>query len=299
MIFSKLSSFRGDPFYQATIGHGLSSASHPELVDKLYRAGFIVSERLKDAMLKVDRGRFIPPGIVLCPYLNEPVGIARSSNLSSRVFHSVSTPQFHAQQLSLIEENLGQGKVAIDVGTGTGYIAAVMAEMGCDAVVATEVDERMFEIAEKNLKGYENVKVEYRKVGDNIFPGVLNYDAIVVSPVISSVDHVVSHLNADGLASIALEKVAEHSQLCRVNRKDTGEVFVEKLMHVACEKMVTLEGVRQEESKFDVEAWLLEWSEKFTRTHGRKPTRLDIQNDPQARIMFEAFSSKRRYSPQM
>jgi protein-L-isoaspartate O-methyltransferase len=269
------------------LGYGIRSASQAELVQCLRDRGFIGSDRLAAAMARVDRAKFLPES-VSSPYLNEPVKITP--------LHAVSTPQFHAQLLSLVEERLEPGSVAIDVGTGTGYLAAVMAEMGCAKVFATEVDETMLSMASFNLSRYPQVEVVHG--GSVVLPGHELFDAVIISPAFAcketALNTVGPRLAGLGLAAISARSInlcGKYQQLSRI-QKLAGSLDVLDLMPVACE---LFQEVKKDDDK--PEEQLKAWREAFTLARGRSPNKQDMMSDKIVWERFTKFSRLRKYQP--
>jgi protein-L-isoaspartate(D-aspartate) O-methyltransferase len=86
------------------------------MVDQLVARGLIRSARIAEAMRKVDRGNFLPPGDT---YVDRPIKIGYNSTISS--------PTTHAQALSELEPYLKEGNSALDIGCGSGYLTLCFA----------------------------------------------------------------------------------------------------------------------------------------------------------------------------
>ncbi|VDM44822.1 unnamed protein product [Toxocara canis] len=93
------------------------SNSNQGLVENLQRNELFVDERVKEAMLSVDRADFAPR----TPYGDHPVSIGYSA--------TISAPHMHATALELLKDHLKEGDKALDVGSGSGYLTACMAIM--------------------------------------------------------------------------------------------------------------------------------------------------------------------------
>ena len=265
------------------MGHGIRAVSQAQLVNQLKLRGFIASERLERVMEIVDRRKF-----VTCdPYANEPCRVNK---------HSVSTPQFHAQLLGIVEGRCGPGLRAADIGTGTGYLAAVLAELGCAEVVATEADCEMHALASANLQGYSNVNLIKVGASDPILPGdVGQLDSIIVSPAFASEEAAIRTLepmlNDQGVAVCSSRLDDSAFQQLMIVRKNSSGLSVEKLMRVACEMMASTTKMD------DPGRWLESWKDRFADENGRQARKEDLVADPDARDMFKAFSASRRYKP--
>ncbi|XP_027049191.1 protein-L-isoaspartate(D-aspartate) O-methyltransferase-like isoform X2 [Pocillopora damicornis] len=88
-----------------------------DLVSKLKRNKIIKSRRVEDAMRKVDRGNYCS----ISPYMDSPQAIGYGV--------TISAPHMHAHALEMLKDHLYEGAKALDVGSGSGYLTACMAEM--------------------------------------------------------------------------------------------------------------------------------------------------------------------------
>ncbi len=141
------------------------------MVERQLRGRDIVDERVLAAMERVPRELFVP----------EPE--------RSRAFEDAALPIGHGQTISQpymvarICEGLDvrEGQRVLDVGTGSGYQAAVLAELGAEVVTIERIPE-LAENARANLAaaGYENVEVT---VGDGTLgvPERAPFDGIAVA----------------------------------------------------------------------------------------------------------------------
>jgi protein-L-isoaspartate(D-aspartate) O-methyltransferase len=141
------------------------------MVEGQLRARGIVDQRVLDAMERVPRELFVPP------------------EARSRAYDDVALPIGYGQTISqpymvaLICEVLalkGDERV-LDVGTGSGYQAAVLAELAAEVYTIERIPE-LAEQARANLEaaGYDRVQVH---VGDGTLglPEYAPYDAIAVA----------------------------------------------------------------------------------------------------------------------
>ncbi|KAF7876614.1 hypothetical protein EAF04_001700 [Stromatinia cepivora] len=96
-----------------------SGRTNGELISKMWNARLILSERVRDAMITVDRAHFTPSQHLA--YEDSPQSIGHSA--------TISAPHMHASALENLLPFLGEGKRVLDVGSGSGYLTAVMAEL--------------------------------------------------------------------------------------------------------------------------------------------------------------------------
>ena len=87
------------------------------LCNHLKKEGFIKTQKVYDALLKVDRADFSPNW----PYADSPQSI--------RYNVTISAPHMHAYCLELLKDHLKIGGRALDVGFGSGYLTVAMSKM--------------------------------------------------------------------------------------------------------------------------------------------------------------------------
>lgn len=105
--------------------------------------------RLESALRNVDRGLFTPKQFRDAKdvvYANRPLKIG--------VVATISTPQQHAQVLGFLEPHLQPGMKAIDIGSGSGILVAIMAHLVGEQGHVTGVDivPELVAFAQQNLR---------------------------------------------------------------------------------------------------------------------------------------------------
>ena len=130
-----------------------------------------------EAMGKVERHMFVPENAREWAYEDRPLPIGEGQTISQPYMVA-----FMTQSL-----NLNPGDKVLEIGTGSGYQAAVLAEI-TDSVYTIEIVNSLGKAAEKRLQamGYSNVQV---RVGDgyNGWPEAAPFDAIIVTAGAESV----------------------------------------------------------------------------------------------------------------
>lgn len=143
------------------------------LVENLEREGIIKSEKVKRAFLRVPRYKFVLERYKEYAHVDEPLPIPAGQ--------TISAPHMVAIMLELAE--LKEGMNVLEVGTGSGWNAALIYEVVRQDVYTIERIPELAEFAKRNLEraGYKN-KVHVI-VGDGTkgFPPKAPYDRIIVT----------------------------------------------------------------------------------------------------------------------
>ncbi len=134
-------------------------------------------DEVLDAMRAVPRHRFVPPAEVGRAYLNRPLPIGHGQ--------TISQPYIVAIMTDLLD--VASGGRVLEIGTGSGYQAAVLAALGID-VWTIEIIEALATSAERRLAdlGYDRVRVRH---GDGYYGWLEQapFDGIVVTAAASHI----------------------------------------------------------------------------------------------------------------
>jgi protein-L-isoaspartate(D-aspartate) O-methyltransferase len=171
----------------------------------------ISDERVLDAMRRVPRHEFVPKHLARQAYDDWPLPIG----------HAVTISQPYIVALMTQALRLRPGDRVLEVGTGSGYAAAVLAELA-DDVTTIECIEPLAEQARERLAAYgERVRVI---TGDGSlgFAPHAPYDAIVVTAAAPEIPRpLLAQLAPGGRLVIPVGRGVE--QLVRVTRTDHGD----------------------------------------------------------------------------
>jgi len=107
---------------------------------RLLRERGIVHEHVLASMHRVPRERFIPDPFSKRAYEDSALPIGRGQTISQPY-----TVAFMTQAL-----RVGEGSKVLEIGTGSGYQAAILADMGC-RVFSVERETELLSFARKNL----------------------------------------------------------------------------------------------------------------------------------------------------
>ena len=178
------------------------------------------ASRLSDAVLRamntVERHRMVPASQIPYAYENRPLPIGHGQ--------TISQPYIVALMTELIEPDADD--VVLEVGTGSGYQAAVLAEL-VEQVYSIEIIEPLATQAKYRLEsmGYSNVTT---KLGDGYFGWEEHapFDAIVVTAAASHVPPpLIEQLKPGGLMIIPVGGRFMTQTLLLLEKTDDGEII--------------------------------------------------------------------------
>ena len=136
-----------------------------------------ISERVLEAVGQTERHRFIPGGSCSVAYKDEPLLIGHGQTMSEPFIVALMT------DIAAVKSD----DTVLEVGTGSGYQAAVLARL-VGKVCTVEIIPPLAEAAAKMLKelGYDNVSV---KVGDGYlgWPECGPFDGVMVTAALGHV----------------------------------------------------------------------------------------------------------------
>ena len=165
-----------------------ASAARAAMVARQLRERGIRDERVLAAMSRVPRELFVPESLVAHAYDDGALPIGQHQ--------TISQPFVVATICSLL--SLTGTERVLDVGTGSGYQAAVLAELAAEVVTIERIPE-LAESARGLLQemGYENVEV---RAGDGSLgvPDRAPFDGIAVAAAAPSVPPALYEQLADG-----------------------------------------------------------------------------------------------------
>lgn len=165
----------------------------------------IDDENVLSTMRKVPRHLFVPKKLQRLAYDDTPLPLAHNQ--------SISQPYIVALMCQTI--GLSPSDTVLEIGTGSGYQAAVLSLL-CQTVYTIELIRPLGEEAKKTLKkeGYTNVHV---KIGDGYegWPEKSPFDAILVAASPSEVPPPLqSQLKIGGRLIVPLRRNGEQELIC-------------------------------------------------------------------------------------
>ncbi|HEV2287907.1 MAG TPA: protein-L-isoaspartate(D-aspartate) O-methyltransferase [Candidatus Acidoferrales bacterium] len=187
------------------------------VVEQIRKRG-IYSPRVLAAMERVPRHLFVPPELAERAYNDEPLSIGERQ--------TISQPYMVAAMTEALE--LGGNERVLEIGAGSGYQAAILAELARE-VITVEARPPLAEAARERLAalGYKNVRVE---IGDGTlgWPPGAPFDAILVAAAAPQIPEPLTEQLAEGGRMVIPVGRIDRQMLLRV-RKSAGHIVEEKL----------------------------------------------------------------------
>ena len=166
------------------------------------------------AMREVKRHEFVPPSMKKYAYQDSPLGIGNGQTISQPYIVAYMT-----QELKLKPEHR-----VLEIGTGSGYQAAVLARI-VDSVYTIEIVEPLGIKAKKTLKrlGYKNVNT---RIGDGYhgWPDKAPFDAIIVTAAVKEIPPALLDQLAEGGRMIIPVKARFGGETLKVVTRKKGRI---------------------------------------------------------------------------
>jgi protein-L-isoaspartate(D-aspartate) O-methyltransferase len=193
------------------------------LVDEMLAPAGIRDSATLAAMRSVPRHEFVPNEQRPRAYEDVPLPIGHDQ--------TISQPAVVALMTELIEPR--PGKRVLEVGTGSGYQAAVLAQAGC-SVWTIEIFRALADQARSRLArlGYSNVTVRH---GDGYagWPEEAPFDAIVVTAAAESIPPpLLKQLGPGGRLVMPVGDEFPHQELLLVQKDSAGNVTSREILPV-------------------------------------------------------------------
>jgi len=185
---------------------GRMVAERTRMVDEQLRARDIRSARVLDAMLTVPRHLFVPEPQRADAYIDSPLPIGHDQTISQPYIVA-----FMTQALDVAPEHR-----VLEVGTGSGYQAAVLGTLAKD-VYTIEIVPPLAERARETLSalGYRNIQI---RTGNGYlgWPEHAPYDRIMVTAAPEDIPAtLLQQLKVGGLMAIPVGTVTQELRIVR------------------------------------------------------------------------------------
>ncbi|MEJ2102227.1 MAG: protein-L-isoaspartate(D-aspartate) O-methyltransferase [Desulfobacterales bacterium] len=195
----------------------------------------ISDPKVLSAMQAVPRHCFVPQDLVSAAYSDRPLPIGEGQTISQPYVVALMTEILH----------LEKGQRVLEIGTGSGYQAAVLAQITTQ-VYSIEIKQKLYKQAVKTLKtlGYDTIQLRH---GDGYFgwPEAAPFDAIMIT---AAVDHIppplLKQLKEGGRLALPLGNPFSFQNLVLVTKLN-NDLIVKQITGVL---FVPMTGYAQKES---------------------------------------------------
>src|SRR5680860_460611 len=207
-------------------GTGFGQAGHEllrkNMIDDQLKSRGITDKATLKAMMEVPRHEFVPDDLKNLAYDDGPLPIGEGQTISQPYVVGFMTQALHLKPSDKV----------LEIGTGSGYQAAVLAKI-VDSVYTIEIVEKLGIRAKEKLRelGYANINV---KIGDGYhgWPEKSPFDAIIVTAGAKAIPPALVEQLADGGRLIIPQGNTDSVQQLVVATKTKGKIKTQKLMPV-------------------------------------------------------------------
>jgi len=201
-----------------------------KMIEEQLKPRYITSKSVLEAMRNVPRHLFVPDHLQSCAYRDSPLPIGSEQTISQPYIVA-----FMTEQLDLIP-----GMKILEIGTGSGYQAAILAYLGCE-VYTVEVLEELADKAKKILTdlNFDNVRTKHGN-GYIGWAEEAPFDAIIVTAAPEYIpEKLFEQLKDGGKMIIPVGKVHGVQSLKMITKKGR-EIIENDLLSVRFVPMVDI-----------------------------------------------------------
>ena len=204
-----------------------------QMVERQIEARGVRSQKVLNAMERVPRELFLPEDVREFAYEDSPLPIAAAQTISQPYIVALMTAGLA----------LEGGEKVLEIGTGSGYAAAVLAEIAGEIYTIERIEELAARAASTLADlNYENVEVIHAD-GTLGLPEQAPFDAIVVTAGGPEVpDSLKKQLKIGGRLVIPIGSYRGVQELVRVTRLSQSDYKQEDLADVRFVPLVGAEG---------------------------------------------------------
>ena len=211
-------------------------------LQRLIKSGTVTKEETIRAYRTVPRELFLPDHLVRDAYVDTPLPIGDGQTISA----------IHMCLIYLEYLQLAEGQTVLEVGAGSGYHAALVAEVVSPSeeskaghVFTLERKPALVEFAKQNLQraGYADRVTVILSDGTLGYPEAAPFDRIMVAAAAPHVPTpLIDQLKPEGLLLIPVGKHQFWQELLLVSKDKAGKVSKKHLMSVAFVPLIGEEG---------------------------------------------------------
>ncbi len=206
-----------------------------EMVEQGIKARGITDKKVLDAMRNVPRHFFVPKNYQEHAYENRPLPIGHNQ--------TISQPLIVAYMTDLLD--LEAGEKVLEIGTGSGYQAAVLSEL-TPHIYTIEIIKPLADQAIKRFEilGYDTITT---KVGDGYkgWPEHAPFDKIILTAAPEQIPQpLINQLAPEGILVAPVGSIDDNQVLTKITKTKDGEIKREQKMPV---RFVPMTGESQKQ----------------------------------------------------
>ncbi len=193
----------------------------------------VLAEPVLAAMEKVPRHEFVPIELRGFAYVNSPLPIGHGK--------TISQPYMNALMADLLDA--GPDDVVLEVGTGFGYHAAILAELVAKVYTVEIIDELVDEARRRlEAQGYSNIEM---RCGDGAqgWPEHAPFDRILVAAAPDLVPAALIQQLKPGGRMVIPAGIEDAQQLMIVDKADDGRIEIRELLPVRFSALIADEDL--------------------------------------------------------
>lgn len=195
---------------------------HELVTNELMNQGITDSLTL-EALRHVPRHLFVPKEYLIYAYQNRPLPIGYEQTISQPFIVGYMTQML----------DLKAGEKVLEIGTGSGYQAAILSEITPYVYTIEIVEELGMQAkARFNTLGYETINA---KIGDGYkgWPGHAPFDAIILTAAPPEIPQpLIEQLKPGGVLAAPIGKEGRTQYLTKVTKSEDGEVTIRRRLAV-------------------------------------------------------------------
>jgi protein-L-isoaspartate(D-aspartate) O-methyltransferase len=204
------------------------------MVERQIKARGVTNKIVLAAMEEVPRHMFVPENYRQFSYYDQPLPIGQGQTISQPYIVALMTELLHVDKDDIV----------LEIGTGSGYQAAVLSVI-INELYTIEIVEELGIQASEHLKslGYDNVNV---KIGDGSqgWPDKAPFDAIIVTAAAEKIpEPLIEQLKPGGRMVIPVDNISGFQDLLIVDKDKAGNVITKKTIPVMFVPLVEGEAV--------------------------------------------------------
>lgn len=203
------------------------------LVQRLVSSGVLRNKKVTEAMLAVPREEFVPSSLRDQAYVDTPLHVGYGQTISAP----------HMVAIMCQELDLKPGQKVLEIGTGSGYHAAVTAEtistQGSSLesqLFSLEIVPELIAFAEDNLQrtGYADQVMVVEADGSQGYIEEAPFDRIYATAAPPSVPApLIDQLKLEGILIMPVGEAGFFQELLKIEKKRVGEIVTRRLGGVA------------------------------------------------------------------